>query len=231
MGEEKLIHPVTGLAALGVLPSGRIVWPVLGGSGEGDPEPEPDDPDNDPAPDPDPEPDPEPEPDPKDDLVSRAELRKAAKARDDAKKALRDLRAEVADLKRAGEDETARATREAAEAAAAAAEKKYKPIVIKTTARAELVAAGVKSGKEARLIKLLDLDDIDIDDDGEVTGLTEQVDALKEEWPELFAQPEEKPREQRRGSRAADGADKKPPPKKELTPSERQAALLLGTGG
>jgi len=30
------IHPRTGLLAVGVLPSGRIVWPVLGGSGEGD---------------------------------------------------------------------------------------------------------------------------------------------------------------------------------------------------
>jgi hypothetical protein len=30
------IHPTTGLRALGVMPSGRIVWPVLGGSGEGD---------------------------------------------------------------------------------------------------------------------------------------------------------------------------------------------------
>lgn len=30
------IHPRTGLLAIGVLPSGRIIWPVLGGSGEGD---------------------------------------------------------------------------------------------------------------------------------------------------------------------------------------------------
>ncbi|MCC5580591.1 hypothetical protein IMZ11_33735 [Microtetraspora sp. AC03309] len=30
------IHPRTGLRAIGVLPSGRIVWPVLGGSGDGD---------------------------------------------------------------------------------------------------------------------------------------------------------------------------------------------------
>lgn len=30
------IHPYTGLRAIGVLPSGRIIWPVAGGSGEGD---------------------------------------------------------------------------------------------------------------------------------------------------------------------------------------------------
>lgn len=29
-------HPRTGLRALGIMPSGRIVWPILGGSGEGD---------------------------------------------------------------------------------------------------------------------------------------------------------------------------------------------------
>ncbi|MFC4912584.1 hypothetical protein [Actinomadura gamaensis] len=34
---ELPVHPVTGLPALGVLPSGRIVWPVLGGSGDDQP--------------------------------------------------------------------------------------------------------------------------------------------------------------------------------------------------
>jgi hypothetical protein len=36
MQEELPVHPVTGLTAIGVLPSGRIVWPILGGSGDGD---------------------------------------------------------------------------------------------------------------------------------------------------------------------------------------------------
>lgn len=31
------IHPRTGLRALGIMPSGRIVWPIRGGSGEGEP--------------------------------------------------------------------------------------------------------------------------------------------------------------------------------------------------
>lgn len=33
---ELPLHPATGLAAVGVLPSGRIVWPVLGASDQGD---------------------------------------------------------------------------------------------------------------------------------------------------------------------------------------------------
>jgi hypothetical protein len=37
MAEELPVHPLTGLTALGVLPSGRIVWPVLGAApDEGD---------------------------------------------------------------------------------------------------------------------------------------------------------------------------------------------------
>lgn len=30
------VHPFTGLTAIGILPSGKIVWPVMGGNGEGD---------------------------------------------------------------------------------------------------------------------------------------------------------------------------------------------------
>jgi hypothetical protein len=36
MQEELPVHPFTGLTAIGVLPSGRIVWPILGGSGDDD---------------------------------------------------------------------------------------------------------------------------------------------------------------------------------------------------
>ena len=38
MSETELlpVHPFTGLTALGILPSGRVVWPVLGGDGTGD---------------------------------------------------------------------------------------------------------------------------------------------------------------------------------------------------
>lgn len=31
------VHPFTGLTAIDVLPSGKVVWPVMGGSGEGEP--------------------------------------------------------------------------------------------------------------------------------------------------------------------------------------------------
>ncbi len=167
-------------------------------------------------------------PKPDGDMVSRTELRKATAARDAAKREARDARAEAARLKQAGEDETARAVREAGEAALAEAEKKYKPLLVKNAARAELAASGVKDGKVDRLIKLLELGEIEVDGDGEVSGLSEQVEALREEWPEFFVQETAVKPEPRKGSRAADGADRKPAAVKPLTATERQAAALLG---
>lgn len=226
------VHPFTGLTAIGQLPSGRWVWPVLGGSGEGDDSPEeqadeetPEQEADDSADADEPAEDEKPEPKPDEKPVSRSELRKVIADRDTAKKALRDLRRELDEVKRANEtaDETAR--REAAEAAQKAADAKYKPI----SARAALLEAGVKPSRVKGALKLLDMDEIEIDADGEVTGLDSQVTSLREEWPELFADVEaERKPEVKRPARGADGADKKAPPKKELTASEKQALRLLG---
>lgn len=48
-----------------------------------------------------------------------------------------------------------------------------------------LAEAGWNGTRLDSLMRLLDLDDVDIDD-GEITGLTEQLDTLKTEWPEFF---------------------------------------------
>jgi hypothetical protein len=48
-----------------------------------------------------------------------------------------------------------------------------------------LSEAGWNGTRLDSLMRLLDLDDVDIDD-GEITGLTEQLDTLKAEWPEFF---------------------------------------------
>lgn len=82
----------------------------------------------------------------------------------------------------------------AAADATAAAEARYKPIVVKAAARAAFAEAGLvlPAGKTdtamARAIRLLDLDDIDLKDDGSADGLAEQVAEIKAEFPELFAQ-------------------------------------------
>lgn len=48
-----------------------------------------------------------------------------------------------------------------------------------------LSEAGWNGTRLDSLMKLLDLDDVDIDD-GEITGLSEQIDDLKRDWPEFF---------------------------------------------
>lgn len=49
-----------------------------------------------------------------------------------------------------------------------------------------LAEAGWNGQRLGSLMKLIDLDDVDVDEDGEVTGLTEQIDDIKREWPEFF---------------------------------------------
>jgi hypothetical protein len=82
----------------------------------------------------------------------------------------------------------------------------------------ELAKAGWNGSRLGHLMKLLDFDDIDIDDDGEITGLTEQIEGLKTEWPEFFKRNRSGPSKPnggsgQNGSPAAnvDTADKKPP--------------------
>lgn len=236
-------HPLTGLRALAVLGSGRAVWPVRGaekdddsdGDGGGDDAGQDDDSDdgNDGGADDDGDGSGDGGDDQdgggKDEgLVSRAELRKVIKERQAAKAALRKSEQELAQLKQANESDTEKAVREAAEAAAAQEAAKYKPISVK----AALLEAGVKGGRIKGALKLVDMDQIEVDADGEVTGIDDQIDLLKEDWPELFADPDAEKKTTRRtaGSKAADGADKKPAAKKEMTATERQAAALLGKG-
>lgn len=80
-------------------------------------------------------------------------------------------------------------------------EDKYKRSAVAAAARAELKDAGFTGTKEqaAKLSKLLDLDDLDVDEDGEVEGLEDAVADLKEQFPALFA-----------GEKAADEKPKAP---------------------
>lgn len=70
--------------------------------------------------------------------------------------------------------------------ATAAATKKWMPKLVASAARVALVAAGL-TGSPDRFLKMLDHDDLEVDDDGEVSGLDEQVADMKTEYPELFA--------------------------------------------
>lgn len=83
---------------------------------------------------------------------------------------------------------------EAAEKARMEAESRYKPATIKAAAVPALLAAGAKADRADRLVKLLDMAALDVDTTGAVTGLAEQVAAVKADWPELFASTEEQRR-------------------------------------
>ncbi len=107
-------------------------------------------------------------------------------------------RKEADELKRKGESETETKAREAAENASKAAESTWKPRIVKQAARAALAEAGL-TGTPDRLLRLVDVDAVEIDDEGEISGLDDQIKALKKDYPELFA---------KRGGGRIDAADK-----------------------
>lgn len=138
------------------------------------------------------------------------------KANAEAKKNRLALRAavNVADPK-AGED--AEKVREATVAT-------WKPRVVKSAARASLISAGADESRVTRLLAMIDVGDCDVDDDGDVVGLDEQIDSLKDDLPELFGGTAPPPKVRRRVETGDRGAGQ-PKPK---SASERQAAALGG---
>lgn len=95
----------------------------------------------------------------------------------------------------------------------------------KVAARSELKAAGIPAEQVNRLVGMLDLDSLDVDDDGEVDGLDEAIDELKADWPQLFAS---KPAKRKRDSVAGNRGDDDRASRRKLTPSQIQAARVTG---
>jgi hypothetical protein len=131
---------------------------------------------------------------------------------------------QLAEIQQQHEDDDTKAKREATEAALA----QLKPVAIKATATAAFMRAGADADKAHKLVRLLDLSKVDID--GEVVhGLDEQVEELRDDWPELFApaepqKPESTPKPK---AAAAELGDRRPKPVV-LSPMEQLAAQLDG---
>ena len=130
-------------------------------------------------------------------------------------------RQKLKDAQKASEDADGRAAREAAEAA----EKRLKPVAVRSAARAAFLEAGLADAKPervAKLLRMLDLDAIEVTDDGDVTGLDDQVTGIKADYPELFAK-------SKQGAPRIDGSNRQPgngqQPK---TTGEKIAAQLFG---
>lgn len=121
---------------------------------------------------------------------------------------------------------TAQAAKEAEERTAA----KFQDKVVKQAARAALTGAGA-GGNVARLVKLLDLEDVQVDDDGEVSEeLDAQIAQLKLELPQLFA-PAEPPKPVRRRAPVpkVTPAGRQEEEQRPLSTAERIAAQALGS--
>ena len=92
----------------------------------------------------------------------------------------------------------------------------------KAEAKAALLGAGVPSERVVKAVGLLDLDDLDLDDDG-LDGIDDAVADLRREWPELFARKRTR-RESVAGEGDRDGNRERKKPK---SASEQAADKLL----
>lgn len=139
-----------------------------------------------------------------------------------------------AEVKKDGDDKEG-AVREAKQAGYSEAEEKYKGMLHAVAGRVALMEAGVKPAKAKRALKLIDFDDVEIDDDGELSGIEDAIEDLKEEWPELFVVEREEdedvaPVKTRVKSNHVNGADRKPKGiKKPKTATELAVERLTGS--
>lgn len=99
---------------------------------------------------------------------------------------------------------------------------------ISDKAELALSRAGVTPEKLVKAARLLDLEDLDLNDDGTLDGFDEQLTELKKDWPELFGRTRRK-RESVGGGADRDGREESRRSKAK-TASELGAAKILGRG-
>lgn len=122
---------------------------------------------------------------------TQADLRRMQDSLKKARKSARELAAGKSGDGTADEKKTSDPDAEAT--ALAKAEAKYKPVVVRQAAKAAFTEAGLilpkgrSSEALSRALKLLDMAELDLTDDGEVEGLEDQIEDLKAEYPMLFA--------------------------------------------
>lgn len=95
------------------------------------------------------------------------------------RKELREAKAKIAALEAKDSDS------EAEPAAPSEADLKYKSLYLNTTAKNALVNAGFTTGTE-KFLKMLDMDSIDVDENGEISGLDEQIKEIAEDFKEIL---------------------------------------------
>lgn len=120
---------------------------------------------------------------------SEAEWKRTQEALARANAEAKKHRLKVRELSKTADGTDDEKTRKAAEDA----EKRFKPVAVRSAAKAAFLEAGLNDATPDRLKKLLrliEMDDVDVDDDGDVSGLDDQVESIKADYPELFKAPE-----------------------------------------
>lgn len=253
------VHPFTGLTAIGLLDDGRPVWPVMGGAPDDDDdlgmdlsgngkaskaaesdevEDDLDELDDDTDSKKDDEDDWKP--------PTREEWKKVqdalTEANDEAKRRrlqVRELRRQERTAERQADrtgDTSDEAAAQAAQNALEAAERKYKPVAVRSAAIAELIKAEFRNPTDTRLSRMigrLNMDELDVDpESGKVDGLEDQIEDLKDEFPELFGkeaepEPEQKPEPRRRAARINGANQQNQAPAPKSTGEKHMARLGL----
>lgn len=168
----------------------------------------------------------------------QSDIDKLTGALDKERAASKAARAQIRELttqlktatKKPSTDEAEAALEAAREEAAAKKEQELKPVVVNAAAKAALLDAGLTAKGPAtikKLLRTLDLADIDVADDGEVIGLDDQIDGIKDAFPELFKKDEPAPAPKLRAPRL-DAAGKNNTPTAPKTTGERYAQQILG---
>jgi len=153
----------------------------------------------------------------------RARIRKLNRELEDARKP------KPAGKKKAADDDDDAPDLDAIrDAAKAEAKTEADNRIKRSEAKAALVAAGVSREQAADLVGFVKLDDLDFDDDGEVEGLDDEIERIQKKYPTFFAKPTRRRRESVAGGADRDGDGRKP--RKPMTASQRQAALVTGGG-
>lgn len=123
-----------------------------------------------------------------------------------------------------------RAVDKAVKTATEAAEARYRPVAIHAAAESAFVTAGAKAAGVAKLVRLIDTEDIEVDmATGKVTaGLDEQIEDLKAEFPELFTAAEPAKPAKRPAPKKAAQAQRPEPQEAPKSTAERMADAILG---
>lgn len=179
----------------------------------------------------------------KDKRIAELEAKEAASEAEAERKALRDSRKTGGEAKGDGggvgpdlpdgvltRAQVRQVTQQAAKEAEEKTAERYRAMAVGAIVRGALVSEGVPAAAASKLARLLDFNEIELDENGEVTGgLEEQLTALKEDMPQLFAKPDAEPaKPRRRPAPRVTPADQREPETRPRSSAEQMAALVLG---